>query len=142
MRSRIKRGSGVTLVALALTASAAGAVMLAPGPMRPVSYVPSIVAVPSNPRWGRPISYRIEIRSHIAAPTTVGLELLLYLSAPVGQSTTQLGVYHRTVHVPTSGTGSLTFTATAPKHPSGHQVCLGITVVGDSSGAYICTPVT
>lgn len=142
MSYRLKRASGVTLAALVLIAGATGALALTPGPTRPVSYVPSIVSVPSDPRWGHPMSYRIEIRSHIAAPTTVGLELLLYLSAPVGQSTISLGVYHRTVRVPTNGIGSLTFTATAPKKPSGRQVCLGITVVGDSSGAYVCTPVT
>lgn len=78
----------------------------------------------------------------MAAPTTVGLDLLLYLSAPVGSRTTQLGVYHRTVRVPSNGTSTIKFTATAPEKPGGHQVCLGITVVGNSSGAYVCTPVT
>jgi hypothetical protein len=140
--SRIRRASVVALVALVVIASATGAVALTTGPTRPVAYVPSIVSVPSDPRWGGKISYVIEVRSHIAATTTVGLELLLYLSAPVGQSTTKLGVYHRTVRLPSNGIGKLTFTATAPSKPSGRQVCLGITVVGDSSGAYVCTAVT
>jgi hypothetical protein len=139
--SRIKRAAGVTLVALVVVA-AAGAAPPTPGPTRPVSYVPSIVSVPSDPRWGRTMTYKLEIRSRTTALTTVGLDLLLYLSAPVGRSTIQLGVYHRTVHVPANGTGSLTFTTTAPRKPSGREVCLGITVVGDSSGAYVCTAVT
>jgi hypothetical protein len=140
--SRIKRASGVTLVALVVVTAATGAVAPAPGPTRPVSYVPSIVSVPSDPRWGGPITYGIEVRSHVAAPTTVGLQLVLYLSAPVGQRTIAIGSYHKTVRVPTNGTGTIKFTATAPTKPSGRQVCLGITVVGDSSGAYSCTPVS
>jgi len=138
--SRINRASGVTLVALVVSTAATGAVAPAPGPTRPVSYVPSIVSVPSDPRWGGAITYGIEVRSRIAAPTTVGLDLVLYLSAPVGQRTTEIGAYHRTVRVPTNGTGILKFTTTAPQKPSGRQVCLGVTVVGDSSGAYSCTP--
>jgi hypothetical protein len=140
--SRIKRASGVTLVALAVVTAATGEVAPAPGPTRAVSYVPGIVSVPSDPRWGRPITYGIEVRSHVATPTTVGLELVLYLSAPVGQRTIAIGSYHKTVRVPKNGTGTVKFTATAPRKPSGRQVCLGITVVGDSSGAYSCTSVS
>ena len=142
MGSRIERASCVTLVGLVVITVATGAVTPAPGPTHPVSYVPSIVSVPSDPRWGGPITYGIEVRSHVAAATTVGLQLVLYLSAPVGQRTIGLGTFHRTVRIPTNGTGTLRFTATAPKNPSGREVCLGITVVGNSSGAYSCTAVS
>jgi hypothetical protein len=140
--SRIKLASGITLVALVVIAAAAGAVAPSPGPPRAVAYVPSIVSVPSHPRWGGTISYGVEVRSHIAAATTVDLEFLLYLSAPVGRRTTKLGVYHRALRVPSNGTGRLVFTAAAPSKPSGRQVCLGVTVVGDSTGAYVCTALT
>ncbi len=140
--SRVSRVSGIALIAIVMTASTAGAVSTSPTPTRAVEYVPSIVSIPANPHWGRQITYGIQIRSHLRAPTTVGLDLLLYLSAPVGRSTTELGVYHRTLQVPANGIGRLAFTTTAPSRPSSHQVCLGITVVGDSTGAYVCSPVT
>ena len=113
-----------------------------PPVVKPVAYVPSIVSIPINPRWGRQIEYVIDIRSHAGVTRKLSIGFLLYLAAPTGQVNTQLGVYHRTITVPGSGTSTLRFTTTAPTQAANRELCLGVTIAGNSSGAFVCVPVT
>ena len=109
---------------------------------RSVTYVPSIVSVPTAAHWGRPIAYVIDMRSHAGQATTVPVGLLLYLSDPAGRHETKLAVVHRMLHVPANGIGEFRFRAIAPARPSDREVCLGVTLASDSSGAFVCSDVT
>lgn len=131
----------VSIASLVLVAMTTATAAVGPGPTRDVTYVPSIVSVPSNPTWGSPLTYVIEIRSRAPVNSVVSAGMLLYLSSAVGEASTTVGVYHRTVKIPKHGTAALRFTATAPPEPTGRGLCLGVTVGGDSSGAFVCTPV-
>lgn len=135
------RRLAVLLLLLVPAASAAAAGDPA-ATARSVTYVPSIVSVPTDAHWGRPIAYVIDVRSRAAQSTTVPVGLLLYLSDPAGRRETKLTLVHRMLHVPANGTAEFRFRAIAPSHPSARQVCLGVTLAGDSSGAFVCSEVT
>ena len=107
-----------------------------------MTYVPSIVSVPSSAHWGETIAYVVDVRSHAAQVTTVPVGLLVYLSDPAGSRVTTIGLTHRMLRVPAHGVVSFRFRTTAPSRPMNRQVCLGVTVAGDSSGAFVCSDVT
>ena len=123
----------------AATASAAGDPADAP---RTVTYVPSIVSVPSDAHWGQTIAYVVDVRSNAPQATTVPVGLLVYLSDPAGNRLKKIGLTHRMLRVPARGMVSFRFRTTAPSDPTNRQVCLGVTVAGDSSGAFVCSDVT
>jgi hypothetical protein len=133
---KVVRIAPAVLVALTAATASGG-----PPGTRDVTYVPSIVSVPADPVWGGPLRYVIEIRSRARLASKAAVGLLVYLSAPSGEATTAVGTYHRVLQVPADGVATLRFTTTAPARPTGRQVCLGVTVGGDSSGAFVCTPV-
>jgi hypothetical protein len=123
----------------AAAASAAGDPADAP---RTVTYVPSIVSVPSDAHWGETVAYVVDVRSHSTQVTTVPVGLLVYLSDPAGSRLTKIGLTHRMLRVPAHGVVSFRFRTTAPSRPTNRQLCLGVTVAGDSSGAFVCSDVT
>lgn len=132
----------VALVLLLVPAASAGATGNPASSARSVTYVPSIVSVPTDAHWGKPISYVVDVRSRAGQATTVPVGLLLYLSDPAGRRVTSLGVVHRMLRLPANGTAEFTYRATAPARPSDREVCLGVTLAGDSSGAFVCSEVT
>lgn len=135
------RRLAVLLLLLASAAPAAAAGDPAAS-SRSVTYVPSIVSVPTNAHWGKTISYVVDVRSRAGQATTVPVGLLLYLSDPAGRRETTLHVVHRMLKVPANGIAEFRFRTTAPSRPSDRQVCLGVTLAGDSSGAFVCSQVT
>lgn len=136
----VQAATAFAALMLAVTPAAASAAV-AP-PMRYVAYVPSIVSVPATPRWGHTIRYEIQVHSRAGVARKISVGFELYLAAATGGANTQLGVYHRTIAAPATGTVTFGFTAAAPTQSSTHQLCLAVTIAGDSSGAFVCVPVT
>ncbi|MBV8065213.1 MAG: hypothetical protein JOY73_06800 [Actinobacteria bacterium] len=140
MASRSVQAAAALLITLALAPATARAA--AAPPTRYVAYIPTIVGVPTTPRWGHSIQFTIDVQSRAGVARNLNAALLLYLAAPANGANTTLGTYHKTVAAPAHGTASFDFVATAPAQASNREVCLAVTIAGDSSGAFVCVPVT
>jgi hypothetical protein len=140
MATRSVQAAAALLLALALTPATARAAV-AP-PTRYVAYIPTIVGVPATPRWGHAIRFTIDVQSRAGVARNLNVAMLLYLAAPTNGANTTLATYHKTIAAPAHGTTSFDFVATAPTKASNRELCLAVTISGDSSGAFVCVPVT